>query len=208
MNKIAKLLLEIRAVQINFKQPFTWASGVKSPVYIDNRIIGSFPSVRNIIYKQLAELIKQKFPHVEVLLGTATGGIIPAAFAAHYLNLPVGYVRQERKQHGAVKQIEGCFDSKQKVVVIEDLITTGNSVLHSVAAIQGQGMDVIGVVSIFSYSLKIAHHNFKSTQLDYASLVNLDDILQCLSDDENISPKDVRSIKDTITDIFAEKHLK
>ncbi|MBQ5595365.1 MAG: orotate phosphoribosyltransferase, partial [Alistipes sp.] len=149
--KIAKDLLSIGAVFLRPEQPFTWASGIKSPIYCDNRLTLTAPEVRNHVEEGLAELIRKNYPEVEVLMGTSTAGIAHAAITATILNLPMGYVRSGSKDHGRGNQIEGKLEAGQKVVVVEDLISTGGSCIEVVEALRAAGADVLGIVSIFTY---------------------------------------------------------
>lgn len=157
MNKekeIAKALLSIKAVFLSPEKPFTWASGIKSPIYCDNRLILTAPEVRNLVEQTIAETVKEKFPEAEVLMGTSTAGIAHAAIAAHLLGMPMGYVRGSAKDHGRNNRIEGRLEKGEKVVVIEDLISTGGSCIDVVEALREAGADVLGVVSIFTYGMK------------------------------------------------------
>ncbi|MBR5594784.1 MAG: orotate phosphoribosyltransferase, partial [Alistipes sp.] len=152
--KIAKDLLSISAVFLRPEQPFTWASGIKSPIYCDNRLTLTAPQVRNHVEEGLAELIRKHYPEVEVLMGTSTAGIAHAAITATILNLPMGYVRSGSKDHGRGNQIEGKLEAGQKVVVVEDLISTGGSCIEVVEALRAAGADVLGIVSIFTYGMQ------------------------------------------------------
>lgn len=152
--KIAKDLLSIGAVFLRPEQPFTWASGIKSPIYCDNRLTLTAPEVRNHVEEGLAELIRKHYPEVEVLMGTSTAGIAHAAITATILNLPMGYVRSGSKDHGRGNQIEGKLEAGQKVVVVEDLISTAGSCIEVVEALRNAGADVLGIVSIFTYGMQ------------------------------------------------------
>ena len=151
---IAKDLLSIKAVFLRPEDPFTWASGIKSPVYCDNRLTLNAPNVRNDVEQGLAKLIKEHYPEAEVLMGTSTAGIAHAAITAHILDMPMGYVRSGAKDHGRQNQIEGKLEKGQKVVVVEDLISTGGSVIEVVNVLRDAGADVLGVVSIFTYGMQ------------------------------------------------------
>ena len=153
-NIIAKDLLKIKAVFFRPDEPFTWASGIKSPVYCDNRLTLTAPEVRQDVEKGLAEIIKKEYPDAEVLMGTSTAGIAHAAITAHILNMPMGYVRSGAKDHGRQNQIEGKLEKGQKVVVIEDLISTGGSVLEVVNVLKEAGAEVLGIASIFTYGME------------------------------------------------------
>ncbi|PFA68986.1 orotate phosphoribosyltransferase [Bacillus sp. AFS015802] len=178
-HEIAKKLLNIEAVFLNPAEPFTWSSGIKSPIYCDNRLTLAYPSVRNDISNGLSELIQKHFPDAEVIAGTATAGIPHAAWVSGKLNLPMCYVRSKAKAHGKGKQIEGIATSGQKVVVVEDLISTGGSCITAVNALRDAGCDVLGVVAIFTYELDkgkrmLEEHDIKAYALsDYSSLLDV-----------------------------------
>ncbi|QEA34344.1 orotate phosphoribosyltransferase [Weissella soli] len=167
---VAESLLDIEAVKLQPNEPFTWASGLKSPIYTDNRLAIAFPAVRNLIAAGLADLIKTHYPDVEIIGGVATAGIPYAAWVAQIMDLPMIYVRSKPKDHGVGKQIEGVLTAGQKIVLIDDLISTGGSVLGTVAAARREGGTVLGVVSIFSYELAAADDNFGAVQTPFASL--------------------------------------
>ncbi len=177
--QIAKQLLDIEAVYLNPSEPFTWSSGIKSPIYCDNRLTLSFPSVRNEISTGLSEMIRQYFPETEVIAGTATAGIPHAAWVSEKVNLPMCYVRSKAKAHGKGKQIEGKVAPGQKVVVVEDLISTGGSCITAVNALREAGCDVLGVVAIFTYELEkgkrmLDENDIKAYALsDYSSLLDV-----------------------------------
>lgn len=168
--KFAALLLDCEAVSLNPTHPFTWASGIKSPIYCDNRITMSYPAVRKEIAKGLANMIRQFYPEAEVIAGTATAGIPHAAWVAEELNLPMIYVRGKAKGHGKQNQIEGRLQPNQKVVCIEDLISTGGSVIDAADAVQQSGGEVLGCAAIFSYQLPAAEANFAAAGLDIHTL--------------------------------------
>ncbi len=167
MKEIAKDLLKIQAVKLSPNEPFTWASGIKSPIYCDNRLTISYPKIRTAIAKGIAELISERYPKVEVIAGTATAGIPHAAWIAAELDLPLVYVRSKPKDHGRGKQIEGVLHPGAKTVVIDDLLSTGGSVLKAVKAAQNEGADVLGVGAIFSYQLQAIVDNFRQADLSY-----------------------------------------
>lgn len=169
---VAKDLLAIKAVTLRPQAPFTWASGLKSPIYTDNRLTIGYPLVRQTIARGLAELIQREFPQVEVIAGTATAGIPHAAWVAADLNLPMIYVRSKPKDHGQGRQIEGKLLAGSKTVVIDDLISTGGSVLKAVEAAKKEGADVVGVVGIFSYDLPAADTNFDDAHVPFKTLTN------------------------------------
>lgn len=170
--KLAKELLAIEAVALRPSNYFTWTSGIKSPIYCDNRITMSYPSIRREIAAGMVELIKEKYSAVEVVAGTATAGIPHAAWVSELLDLPMIYVRDSAKKHGKTNQIEGRVLEGQKVVIIEDLISTGLSSLKVAKALREAGAEVLGVVAIFSYELKKAHEAFSQAEVEYVTLTN------------------------------------
>ena len=170
--KLAKDLLAIQAVALRPNDYFTWTSGIKSPIYCDNRITMSYPSIRREIAAGMVEVIKEKYPAVEVIAGTATAGIPHAAWVSELLDLPMIYVRDSAKKHGKTNQIEGRILEGQKVVIIEDLISTGLSSLKVAKALREAGAEVLGVVAIFSYELKKAHEAFSQAEVEYVTLTN------------------------------------
>lgn len=189
--KIAKDLLKIKAVFLRPDKPFIWASGIKSPIYCDNRLTLSDPDVRLDVESGLAEIIRQNYPDVEVLMGTSTAGIAHAAITAHLMELPMGYVRSGAKDHGRQNQIEGKLLPGQKVVVVEDLISTGGSVLETVEALREAGAEVLGVVSIFTYGMKKGVERMAEAGVKNVSLTNLDTIAQVGAEEGYIAPEDV-----------------
>lgn len=176
---IASHLLKIEAVYLKPEEPFTWASGIKSPIYTDNRVTLAYPETRTLIENGFVDKIKEEFPEVEVIAGTATAGIPHGAIIADKMDLPFAYIRSKPKDHGAGNQIEGRVPKGQKMVVVEDLISTGGSVLEAVAAAEREGADVLGVVAIFTYQLPKADKNFADagvklvTLSNYTELINL-----------------------------------
>ena len=174
--KIARDLLSISAVFLRPEQPFTWASGIKSPIYCDNRLTLTAPAVRNDIENGLAELIRTCYPEAEVLMGTSTAGIAHAAITAHIMNLPMGYVRSGSKDHGRQNRIEGRLEPGQKVVVVEDLISTGGSVIEVVEALREAGAEVLGIVSIFTYGMRKGLERLAAARAENHSLTNFDAI--------------------------------
>ena len=162
MKEIAKDLLDIKAVFLSPLKPFTWASGIKSPIYCDNRLTLSYPVIRKKIEQEMSKIIKEKYSQVEILMGTATAGIPHAAYISDLLDLPMGYVRSSAKAHGRQNQIEGKYEKGQKVVVIEDLISTGGSSLECVEALREAGCEVLGLIAIFTYGLDKATVNFEN----------------------------------------------
>ena len=188
---IAKDLLSIKAVFFRPNQPFTWASGIKSPVYCDNRLTLTAPAVRNDVENALAETIKKEYPEVEVLMGTSTAGIAHAAITAHILGLPMGYVRSGAKDHGRGNQIEGRLEKGQKVVVVEDLISTGGSVIEVVNVLREAGAEVLGIVSIFTYGMKKGIVRLEEANVKNVSLTNFDVIAQIAAEENYIEAEDV-----------------
>lgn len=176
--KIAELLLETEAVFLRPDEPFVWASGIKSPVYCDNRLTLTAPQARNIIEQAMADTVKAEYPEAEVLMGTSTAGIAHAAIAAHILGLPMGYVRGAAKDHGRGNRIEGRLLPGQKTVVIEDLISTGGSVLDTVEALRQEGAEVLGIVSIFTYQFEEAERRMSETGVKNISLCDFDALMQ------------------------------
>lgn len=193
-NLIAKDLLKIKAVFFRPEEPFTWASGIKSPVYCDNRLTLTAPEVRTDVENGLATLIKENYPDAEVLMGTSTAGIAHAAITAHLLNMPMGYVRSGAKDHGRQNQIEGKLEKGQKVVVVEDLISTGGSVIEVVNVLREAGADVLGVVSIFTYGMQKGLDRLKEADVKNISLTNFDCIAEVAAEEGYIKPKDIKRL--------------
>lgn len=189
--QVAQNLLAIKAVFLSPNEPFTWASGIKSPIYCDNRLTMSFPKVRRLIAKGLAEKIKKQFPEVEVIAGTATAGIPHAAWVAEILDLPMVYIRSKAKDHGKGNQIEGQITPGQKMVVIEDLISTGGSVLEACQAAKREGANVLGVAAIFTYELPKGASNFNTAQLPLVTLTNYTTLVQTALEEGYISEDDL-----------------
>lgn len=177
-NLVAELLLETEAVFLRPDEPFTWASGIKSPVYCDNRLTLTAPKARNVIEQAIADTVKTEYPEAEILMGTSTAGIAHAAIAAHILGLPMGYVRGSAKDHGRGNRIEGRLMPGQKTVVIEDLISTGGSVLDTVEALRQAGAEVLGIVSIFTYQFEEAARRMSEAGVKNISLCDLDALMQ------------------------------
>lgn len=176
--EIAKALLDVGAVSLASDKPFVWASGLRSPIYCDNRITLSYPDVRRMIAKALAEMIREYYPTVELIAGTATAGIPQACWVADLLDLPMIYIRSKPKDHGKGNQIEGKYNIGQKVVVIDDLISTGGSVIEASLAARSANLDVLGVVSVFSYQLANAEENFEAASLRYVSLSDYSSLVE------------------------------
>lgn len=191
---IAKDLLSIGAVFFRPQEPFTWASGIKSPVYCDNRLTLTAPKVRDDVENSLAKVIKENYPECEVLMGTSTAGIAHAAITAHILDMPMGYVRSGSKDHGRQNQIEGKLEKGQKVVVVEDLISTGGSVIEVVDALRDAGAEVLGIVSIFTYGMQKGIDRLAAANVKNISLTNFDTIAQVAADEGYIKPEDVQRL--------------
>ena len=176
--KVAEGLLKIKAVFLRPDQPFTWASGIKSPIYCDNRLILTAPEVRDVVENAIAETIKKEYPQAEALFGTSTAGIAHAAIAGHILNMPMGYVRGSSKDHGRNNKIEGKLEAGTKVVVVEDLISTGGSVIDVVNSLREAGAEVLGVVSIYTYGMKKGLERLKEANVKNVSLTDFDTTIQ------------------------------
>ena len=187
---VAKGLLSIKAVFFRPDEPFTWASGIKSPVYCDNRLTLTAPEVRTLIENSIADVIKEEYPEADVIMGTATAGIAHAAIAAHILGLPMGYVRSGAKDHGRGNQIEGQLNKGDKVVIVEDLISTGGSVIDAATALRNAGAEVLGIVSIFTYGMQKGLDRLAQENLKNISLTNFDVISQVAVDESYIRPED------------------
>lgn len=191
---IAKALLSIGAVFFRPEEPFTWASGIKSPVYCDNRLILTAPEYRTTVENAIAETVKKEYPACEVLMGTSTAGIAHAAIAAHILGMPMGYVRSGNKDHGRQNRIEGKLEKGQKVVVIEDLISTGGSVIEVVEALREAGAEVIGIVSIFTYNMQKGKDRLAAANVKNVSLTNFDVIAEVAADEGYIKKEDIERL--------------
>ena len=192
--KIAKDLLKIKAVFLRPEEPFTWASGIKSPIYCDNRLTLTAPEVRNDVENGLAEIIKTYYPEAEVLMGTSTAGIAHAAITGHILNMPMGYVRGGAKDHGRNNQIEGKLEAGQKVVVVEDLISTGGSVIEVVEALREAGAEVLGIASIFTYGMKKGLDRLEAANVKNISLSNFDTLVEVAAEEGYIKKEDVERL--------------
>lgn len=191
---ISKELLRIGAVDIKPKDPYTWTSGLKSPIYCDNRLTMSYPEVRNEIITDLVKLIQTHYPQAEVIAGTATAGIPHAAWVADRLNLPMVYIRSEAKKYGTGKQIEGTFESGAKVVVIEDLISTGQSVIDAVNSAKAEGADVLGVAAIFTYELPLGKSAFSDLTIDYHTVTDYSSLIQAALASGHIEQDDLAAL--------------
>lgn len=187
---IASELLKIGAVFLKPQDPFTWASGIKSPIYCDNRLLLSFPTTRKIVEKAMAQMILEHYPEVECIMGTSTAGIAHAALIADILNLPMGYVRGSAKDHGRSNQIEGKVEKNQKVVVVEDLISTGGSVLQVVDVLIEAGVDVLGIASIFTYEMQKGISRLEEAKVKNVSLSNFTALVQTAIENGTIQEKD------------------
>lgn len=188
---IAKDLLSIGAVFLRPEQPFTWASGIKSPVYCDNRLTLTAPAVRTDVENGLAKIIRENYPDAQVLMGTSTAGIAHAAITAHILDMPMGYVRSGAKDHGRVNQIEGKLEKGQKVVVVEDLISTGGSVIEVVNVLREAGAEVLGIASIFTYGMKKGLDRLAEANVKNISLTNFDVVAEVAAETGYIKPEDI-----------------
>ena len=190
MKAVCDYLLDIGAVSLSPNAPFTWASGIKSPIYCDNRLILSYPEARKVIEEALADLVKREFPEAQAVLGTATAGIPHASYISWILEMPSGFIRSKAKDHGKNKRIEGAFKEGEKVVVVEDLFSTGGSSIDAAKACEAEGLDVVGIISIFSYELKAAEENFAASGFKHASLATFPELAEVavargdLSEDE------------------------
>ena len=191
---IASDLLKIKAVFLRPEEPFTWASGIKSPIYCDNRLTLTAPEVRTDVENALAGLIREKYQDAEVLMGTSTAGIAHAAITAHILNLPMGYVRSGAKDHGRQNQIEGKLEKGQKVVVVEDLISTGGSVIEVVNVLREAGADVLGIVSIFTYGMKKGLERLAEANVENVSLTDFDCVIRVAAEQKYIKHEDVERL--------------
>jgi len=193
--KVAEFLLQIKSIKLNLKEPFKWASGINSPIYCDNRITLSYPQIRTFIRQVYTESVIEYFGKPDVIAGVATGGIAHGALVAQELGLPFIYVRNEAKAHGMGNQIEGYFEAGQKVVVIEDLISTGGSSLKAIEALRGADLDVKGLIAIFTYGFDIANKNFVKAKCPFVTLTNYDIMLNKALDNNLISEADLTSLR-------------
>ena len=191
---IAKDLLSIGAVFFRPEEPFIWASGIKSPIYCDNRLTLTAPKVRDDVENGLVQLIRETYPDVEVLMGTSTAGIAHAAITAHIMGLPMGYVRSGAKDHGRNNQIEGKLEKGQKVVVVEDLISTAGSVLEVVQVLREAGADVLGIVSIMTYGMKKGLERMAAADVKHVSLTNFDVVAEVAAQEGYIKPDDIERL--------------
>jgi len=187
--KIAKLLLQSNAIKLNIANPFVWSSGWKSPIYCDNRVILSYPEIRNIIKQQFSDIIRNEFPNVEVIAGVATGAIAMGALIADLLDKPFIYVRTSAKDHGLSKLVEGHIEKEQKVVIVEDLISTGSSSLKVVEVLRNEGCDILGMVAIFTYGFQVATDSFSKNNCRLITLSNYDALIEQAIEDGYILPE-------------------
>ncbi|WP_226658342.1 orotate phosphoribosyltransferase [Pseudalkalibacillus hwajinpoensis] len=194
MKSIAKALLEIEAVSLQPNNPFTWSSGLLSPIYCDNRLTLSFPKIRKEIARGLVAMVKEKYADVEVIAGTATAGIPHAAWVSDLLDLPMVYVRGSAKGHGKGNVIEGKVEKGQKVVVIEDLVSTGGSAIDAVKQLEAAGANVLGVAAIFTYGMKKGTEQFASAEIAWDTLTNFDELLTCAVETGMIEEREVQSL--------------
>ena len=199
--EIAKGLLSIKAVFLRPDEPFTWASGIKSPIYCDNRLILTAPEIRDMVENEMARVIKDEFPSCEVLMGTSTAGIAHAAIVGHILNMPMGYVRSSNKGHGRANRIEGELKTGQKVVVVEDLISTGGSSLDVVNALKEYGADVLGVISIFTYETKKATNLFNESGVKCVSLTDITALTEVAQEEGYINDEQKEEIRKWVLEI-------
>ncbi len=193
--KTAELLVQIKAIKLQTKNPFTWASGWKSPIYCDNRITLSYPKIRNYLRENLASIIEEEYGKPDVIAGVATGAIAIGMLVAQQLNVPFVYVRPEPKKHGRKNQVEGLLEPNKNVVVVEDLISTGKSSLNAVEALKAEGANVKGMVAIFSYGFEIAEENFKKANVALKTLSNYDYLLEQSLESNYISEKELETLK-------------
>lgn len=192
--EIAKGLLSIGAIFLSPKEPFTWASGIKSPIYCDNRLTLTAPDVRTKVEEGLVSIIKENYPDVQAVMGTSTAGIAHAAIVGHLMNLPMGYVRSGKKDHGRHNQIEGKIYPGEKVVVIEDLISTGGSVIEVVEALRNAGADVLGIASIFTYGMKNGLEKLNDAKVKNISLSNFDIMVNVAAEDGYIKEEEIKKL--------------
>ena len=193
--QVAKLLMDIKAVFLRPNEPFTWASGIKSPIYCDNRLTLSYPKVRDVIEQGLADIVKAKYPEVEVIAGTSTAGIAHGALVANILDLPMAYVRASAKDHGRNNQIEGRIEKGAKVVVIEDLISTGGSAIDVVNVLREHGAEVLGIVSIFTYGLQKGIDRLAAANVENTSLSNYNALVAVAAETGYIAEADIKKLE-------------
>jgi len=192
--RIAELLLEAQAIKLSPEKPFIWSSGWNSPIYCDNRVALSYPDTRTFIKKVLADLIRKEYPDVEAVVGVATGGIAQGALVADILELPFAYVRPEPKKHGMGNQIEGRLEKGQSVIIIEDLISTGGSSLKVVDVLRSAGIEVVGMVAIFTYGFELAEQNFKEKDVKLSTICNYNALIESALEHNYITESQVESL--------------
>lgn len=193
-SKVAESLLQIKAIKLNNNKPFTWASGLKSPIYCDNRVALSYPKIRTYIRQQIVEAIEENFGQVDVIAGVATAGIPQAALVAAAMGLPLVYIRSSEKKHGMTNKIEGVINEGQSVVVIEDLISTGKSSLNAVEALRSAGAKVKGMIAIFTYGLQKATENFENANCKLVTISDYENLIKLATESNYISNKDLVSL--------------
>ena len=208
MKAVCENLLDIGAVSLSPKAPFTWASGIKSPIYCDNRLILSYPEARKVIEEALADLVKREFPEAQAVLGTATAGIPHASYISWILDMPSGFIRSKAKDHGKNKRIEGAFKEGEKVVVVEDLFSTGGSSIDAAKACEAEGLDVVGIISIFSYELKAAEENFAASGFKHASLATFPELAEVAVARGNLSEEEKDRLNQWRKDPYDESWYK
>ncbi|MDP3462899.1 MAG: orotate phosphoribosyltransferase [Bacteroidales bacterium] len=191
---VAGLLLQIKAIKLNVASPYTWASGIKSPIYCDNRITLSFPKIRTYLRQEFARIIEEKYEKPDLIVGVATGGIAHGVLVAQELGLPFAYVRTEKKSHGLTNQIEGHVESGQTVIIIEDLVSTGGSSLSAVTALRDAGLKVKAMLAIFTYGLDVAKDNFAKENVELFTLTNYETLLSKAIEDKYVTEKDLQSL--------------
>ena len=194
-HEVARSLLSIEAVFLRPQEPFTWASGIKSPIYCDNRLILTAPEARDLVERAIAETVRREYPQAQVLMGTATAGIAHAAIVGHLMDLPMGYVRSGNKDHGRQNRIEGRLEKGQKVVVVEDLISTAGSCIEVVEALREAGAEVLGVASIFTYGLQKGLDRLAAANVVNHSLSNFDAVCEAAAEEGKIKPEDIERLK-------------
>ncbi|MDY6045373.1 MAG: orotate phosphoribosyltransferase [Peptoniphilus sp.] len=208
MKNVCDILLDIGAVSLSPDKPYTWASGIKSPIYCDNRLILSYPEERKVIEEGLAKLIEEAYPEAEAVLGTATAGIPHASYASWILDLPSGFIRGKAKDHGKNKRIEGAFKEGEKVVVVEDLFSTGGSSIDAAKACEEEGLDVVGIVSIFSYDLSVAEENFEASGFSHRSLATFPELSEVAVERGELSEEEKTRLDLWRRDPYDESWLK
>lgn len=200
--KVSKILLETKSIKLNFKKQFTWASSIKSPIYCNNRNLLLYPKSRDLIVKYFAKIIKKKYPSVNMIAGVATGGISYGVLIAKYLNLPFVYVRAKAKEHGLKNLVEGEIKNSDRILVIEDLISTGSSSLNAVESLRNSGGNVIGLGAIFTYGFKKSIDNFKNANCDFFTLTNFETTLKVSQKENYINNEEIKAINEWYEGLF------